>query len=339
MLSDPTYVFQINQFDRRVTVGGHAERQVFHSAALDWMVGGELRYDRIGKVGTDHADQGDFVENISHNQVSEASGALFSEATWTPLAHLRLMGGLRADQYNFNVKAITINGAAGQKNAAQLSPKAGIAYALNENWELYGNWGRGFHSNDARGVVNAGTPVPGLVAGTGYEGGARFEVGALRLSAAYWWLDVSSELIFVGDSNAVEPKGGSRRRGYELVGFWRPQQWLAFDAVYTGSHARFVRAQDDGGYHIEGSVESAGELGVSAIKGPWEASARLRFLGAYPLLPDNSQRANAETVVNLRGAFRHGHYMIYGEVLNALGVHGKDIVYYYPTHVEGLDPP
>jgi hypothetical protein len=214
-----------------------------------------------------------------------------------------------------------------------------VAYALSERLEFYGNWGQGFHSNDARGVVNTDTPVPGLVTGTGYEGGARLEVGNLKLSAAYWWLNVSSELIFVGDSNAVEPKGASRRHGYELVAFWRPRDWLAFDAVYTGSHARYVNPQDDGGFHIEGSVESAGEFGVSAVKGRWEASARLRYLGAYPLVPDNSQRADAEKVLNVRAAYKPGHYTIYGEVLNALAAHGKDIVYYYPTNVAGLDPP
>ena len=29
-----------------------------------------------------------------------------------------------------------------------------MAWKLGEQVELYGNWGRGFHSNDARGVVN-----------------------------------------------------------------------------------------------------------------------------------------------------------------------------------------
>ena len=157
--------------------------------------------------------------------------------------------------------------------------------------ELYGNWGRGFHSNDGRGVVSRTDPVPALSQGTGYEAGARYEIGTFRLSGAYWWLNLGSELVFVGDSNAVEPKGGGKRHGYELVAFWRPLDWLALDAVYTGSHARYNDAQDDGGYNIEGSVEKAGEFGFSALKGPWEVSARLRYLGPYPLVPDNSQRA------------------------------------------------
>lgn len=37
-------------------------------------------------------------------------------------------------------------------------------------------------------VVNAEAPVAGLVPGTGYEGGARWEIGTLKLSATYGWL-------------------------------------------------------------------------------------------------------------------------------------------------------
>ena len=135
-------------------------------------------------------------------------------------------------------------------------------------------------------------------------------------------------MIFVGDDNSVEPRGASKRHGYELVGFWRPQSWLAIDAVYTGSQAHYTELTD-GGYNIEGSVESAGELGIAATKGAWELSGRLRYLGGYPLLPDNSQRAEAETMVNLRLARKFANIMLYGEVLNVLDHTGKDIVYYY----------
>src|SRR3546814_5234828 len=65
--------------------------------------------------------------------------------------------------------------------------------------ELYANWGRGFHSNDVRGAVNVDTPVPLLVRGTGKELGGRVQIGSASLIATYWWLNVGSELRFVGD--------------------------------------------------------------------------------------------------------------------------------------------
>jgi outer membrane receptor protein involved in Fe transport len=337
MSSNPTYDFQINQFDRRWIAGGRYERTFELAPALSLKGGSELRYDDIGNVGVSHTEEGIFVDPISRHSVKESSIGVYTEGTWTPLSRLRILGGLRADRYDFDVTARDAGLVEGSEQSSQLSPKLGAAYQLSPLIELYGNWGKGFNSNDARGVVNRDTPVPGLVAGTGYEGGARFEIGDVKLTVTQWWLNLSSELKFVGDSNSVEPGSATRRRGYEIVGFWRPASWLALDAVWTGSHARY-RGNPDGTF-VAGAVEEAAELGFSAHRNVWELSGRLRYLGPYPLIEDNSVRAGSEVTVNLRAAWNHDRYSIYGELLNVLDENGKDIVYYYAAHVEGLDPP
>jgi outer membrane receptor protein involved in Fe transport len=337
MQSNPTYDLQINQFDSRWTTGGRYERTLLETDTLSLTVGGEFRYDDIGDVGLDEFDAGEFVANIAHNAIQETSLGAFVEASWAPTDRLRLLGGLRADSYDFDVVAKTPSSFEGHATDSLVAPKVGLAYTVNDDVELYANWGEGFHSNDARGVVNSLDPIPGLASGTGYELGARFELGALKLTTTYWWLDLDSELIFVGDSNSVEPRGGSRREGYELTAFWRPIEWLAFDAVYTGSRARYTDNPD--GPYIEGSVEHSGQFGISAIQDRWEASLRVRYLGEYALTPDNAQRASAETSLNLRGAYTVGRATWYAELLNALDADGKDIVYWYEAIVPGLDPP
>jgi outer membrane receptor protein involved in Fe transport len=335
MYSNPTYDYQIHQFDRRWTAGGRYEYTLLKNEHFNVDVGTELRYDDIGNVGVNHTDARVFVDNLGHNAVRESSEAVYTEATWVVTDALRLMAGLRADLYDINVDAKSDVSSFGDKSDHQVSPKLGLAYRINQNFEMYANWGQGFHSNDARGVVNTQAQVPLLALGTGYEAGVRFEQGTLRLTATYFWLNLSSELEFDGDSNSVEPGAASRRRGYELVGFWRPLDWLAIDAVYTGSHAR---SDDPTGPYLEGAVESAGELGVSAIDGPWELSARLRYLGPYPLVSDNSERAASDNEINMRAAYTGGHMTYYGELLNTLDHHGKDVVYWYAAHVPGLDP-
>jgi len=355
MLSDPTYDFQIAQFDRRWTLGGRFVNHFHRSEAVEVDLGSEVRYDRMSRVGVDHTEDAVFVENIADNAIREGSAAGFIEVTSHLTDQLRFVSALRGDYYDFSVDRNPGAGpdtVEGSQTSTQLSPKFALAYSLTDHVELYGNWGRGFHSNDARGVVNATTPVPGLVKGTGHEFGARFEIGTLTVTTTYWWLDIASELIFVGDSNAVEPKSGGRREGYEIVAFWKPLDWLGIDAVYTRSHARYKELQDDPdfidgdpvygglqGFNIEGGVESAGELGVSGVKGPWEASARLRYLGPYPLVPSGTKRADAEAMLNLRLAYRFGHATIYGELLNVFNDDGNDIRYYYPTFVPGITPP
>jgi outer membrane receptor protein involved in Fe transport len=337
MLSNPTYDYQINQLDERWIAGGRYERDFTLSPSFELTAGLEGRYDDISGVGLDHTQDGVFVEPIARHSAKEGSVGVYAEGTWSPVDRLRVIGGLRGDWYDFDVSAKLPGLDEGDKSTDQISPKIAVAYEVSDNIELYGNWGRGFHSNDARGVVNAQTPVPGLVEGTGYEGGARFEVGDFKITTTYWWLNLDSELKFVGDSNSVEPGAGSERRGYEIVAFWRPIDWLALDAVWTGSHARFE--DSPGAEYIPGAVENAGEFGISAVQDRWEAAVRVRHLGKYPLIEDNSQRAGAETLVNVRGAWHWRRITLYGEVLNIFDSDGKDIVYYYASNVTGLDPP
>lgn len=337
MQSNPTYDFQLNQFDKRWTTGGRYDRTLFENDTVTVTAGGDFRYDDIGNVGLDHFEAGEFVENISQNSITETSIGAYVEASVAATARLRVLTGVRADAYDFDSTAKTPGSFEGHESDSRASPKFGLAYTVSDDVEVYGNWGKGFHSNDARGVVNPVDPVPGLSPGTGYEAGARFELGAVKLTSAYWWLNLDSELIFVGDSNAVEPKGGSRREGYELTAFWKPLDWLGIDAVYTGSRARYVDNPD--GRYIEGSLEHAGQLGISAVKDQWEASLRIRHLGEYALLPDNSERADAQTSVGIRGAYRVGSATWYAEVVNLFDEDGKDIVYWYAAYVDGLDPP
>ncbi len=336
MKSNPTYDYQINQFDRRWTFGGTANKSIIDNADFRTNLGADFRLDDIGKVGVDHFDRGFFVANISDNAITEGSLGVFMESTWNVSDKVRLLGGVRGDYYDFDVVAHTAGSYAGQVTEFRVSPKVGLAYAATEIVELYANWGKGFHSNDARGVVNDINPVAGLSPGTGKELGARTTLGDFKFTAAYWWLDQDSELIFIGDSNTVEPKGSSTREGLELTMFWQPLTWLGIDAVFTNSDARFLNNPE--GPYIENSLEQAAQLGISATRDNWELSLRTRYMGPYPLLADNSDRAEPLTLVNLRGAHHWDSLTFYAEVINLLDSRNKEIVYNYPAYVAGLDP-
>jgi outer membrane receptor protein involved in Fe transport len=323
-----------------------------HSDALRFTLGSDTRFDHIRNVRVDHTEERALVGPLGAHGVKEFSLAAHAEAHWTPVERLRLMAGVRADWYDFRTRAkfdefldpeddeATVPALDGSDDDAIVSPKLGLAWQLSDTVEAYANWGRGFHSNDARGVTAGANAIPGLVKGTGGEIGARFQSGGFSFTATLWQLDVDSELKFVGDSNSVEPGAASRRRGYELVSFWKPLPGLAIDATWTGSRARYRGAlATPGETRIAGAVETAGELGVSYLTGPWELSARLRHLGEFPLIEDNSERADGEQCLNLRGAWKRGSWSLYGELLNVFDKRGKDIVYWYETNVPGLDPP
>ncbi len=340
MYSNPTYAnadgssAQIHQFDKRLIFGAKAERSWTVGDALELRVGAENRFDHISNVGVAQTSARTFVSSFGFHEVDELSTALFGEATWRPIEGLRVIAGLRGDYYHARVEAKDAAAAAlgeGRKGDGILSPKIDIAYAVTDHLEVYADWGRGFHSNDVRGAFQ--TPsVPILVKGTGKEVGARLQYGGLTLTATYWKLSIGSELRFVGDSNAVEPTGASKRRGYELVGFWRPLDWLAIDANYTGSHARY-----DNGDHIPNAFENSASAGVSIVRDGWEASIRMRHLGPSPLIEDNSVRDEGSTVINLRAARKFADIEVYGDVLNVFDSRDKDIAYFYESFIPAFD--
>nr|WP_240960115.1 TonB-dependent receptor [Novosphingobium olei] len=341
MFSNPTYAdpdgtsAQIAQFDRRWVMGLTAQKNWSIGPALTLSTGIESRYDAIGNVGVNRTVDRRFLASLGHYRVKELSTALYGEATWAPLAGLRLTGGLRGDYYRYSIKARDAAAAAlgqGDGSAFLVSPKASVSWVVTPHLEVYGNWGRGFHSNDVRGTVNATTPVPALVRGSGRELGARAQFSGVTLTLTRWWLGVDSELRFVGDSNAVEPSGASRRKGYEATAFWRALPWLALDGNYTISHARY-----DNGDHIPNAFESAASAGVAVILDPWKASVRVRHLGPSPLIEDNSIRDRGSTVVNARAAWTGKRIELYGEVLNVLASKDKDIAYYYESYIPAFD--
>ncbi|MCB4862538.1 TonB-dependent receptor [Sphingobium sp. PNB] len=341
MYSNPTYAdpdggsAQIRQYDRRWIIGATAEKRWSLGSTLDFGVGTEDRYDHIGNVGVSRTADRAFLSSLGRYHVEELSLALYGDVTWRPLPGLRVTGGLRGDHYRYAVRARDAAAAAlgeGKGSDSLLSPKASLAYRVAPALELYANWGRGFHSNDVRGAVNVDTAVPVLVRGTGKELGGRVQIGSASLTATYWWLNVGSELRFVGDSNAVEPTGASKRHGYEIVAFWRPLPWLALDGNYTASHSRY-----DNGDRIPNAFENAASGGVAVVLGRWETSLRVRHLGPYPLIEDNSVRDKGSTVVNARGAWKGKRIELYGELLNIFDSRDKDIAYFYESYIPAFD--
>ena len=332
-LDDPVNGDELDQMEKLWTYGGRAEKDFTLSNTLTLKVGAEGRWDNINRVGLYHAIDGVRGEARTLFAVEELSGALYTELKWTASPKFSAYGGLRGDAYGFTVKGRSPDSWSGEKKDSILSPSLGVTYKPLKYLAFYGNWGQGFHSNDARGVSNPDSPAPGLVKGTGKELGVRFERGKLVLTANHWWMDVDSELLYVGDSGSVEPSVASTRYGDEFTAFLRPKPWLAIDATYSRNHARYV--DTPGHEYVPGAIESSGEVGVSAVFAKWNSSARYRYLGPHPLTDDNLVRAESTKILNLRAALTPGRYEFYVELLNALDSDGKDVEYYYTSRLPG----
>ena len=336
-LDDPVNGDQRRQYDKLWGYGGRIERTFTLNDTLSLRTGTELRADDIGTVGLDHTITGQYDFTYSAFAVQETSAGLYAEAIWRPANGLMVIGGGRGDFYRFKTTPLAAGAWGGTVKASLLAPKIGLNYEVVPGVALYANYGQGFHSNDARGVTNPVSPAPGLVKGNFKEAGGRFERHGLIVTGVYWWSYIASELIYVGDSGAVEPSDPGRRRGYEVTAFWKPNSWLALDGVWTGTHSRYAGVPADQAY-VPGALERSGELGISALFPEWNAALRVRYLGPHPLTTDNSVRGQPTTLINLRAAWtphRGKSWEVYAELLNALNSKSDDIDYYYATRFPG----
>jgi outer membrane receptor protein involved in Fe transport len=343
-LDDPVNGDEFQQRDRRAVFGGtvrHALTPRIGGLDLRLRLGADLRYDAIGAVGLYRSSGGVRTQTVREDEVDEYSGALFADAELTLAPGLRLSAGLRGDLYGYYVRSdLAANSGAGSDFI--LTPKLALAWAPQPWLELYANYGEAFHSNDARGATISIDPATGetadpvnlLARARGAELGARVETERFAASLVGFFLDLQSELVFVGDAGTTEPNDATRRYGVEATIFWRPRPWLTMDASAAFTHARFREVAVDLS-HIPGAVPEVIAAGVTLARGGFSGSVRLRHFGAAPLTEDGSVRSDPTTLVNLGAYYRTGRLRLGVELLNLFNAEDADITYFYESRLPG----
>jgi len=332
-LDDPFRGDELEQTERRSTWGMRGRHAIPFGDGLTMTVGGDARIDHIDDLGFYQTERGRRIATRSLADVRETSIAGYAELRWRPWSSLTARGGARVDHYRFHSRARGGSAIDAETIATVVTPKASVALTVFPGVALYANYGQGFRSNDARGVLAATDPVPALVRGTGYELGIRVERGPVVLTLDRWWLHSGSELIYLGDSGTVEPRGPSKRRGWELTLYARAASWLTVDAAVATNHARFVNAP--GADRIPNALEDAGSLGVTVTAAPWTAALRIRRIGPRPLIEDDSVRGAATMVVNARVGRSLGRVEASLDLLNVLDSRRADADYFYASRLPG----
>lgn len=319
-----------------------------HRQALDlggrehlWTVGVEGRQDRAD-VTLSRTRARETVSIIRSDDVTQSSAGVHTEleSSWTDRWSTTL--GLRADLYHFDVES-DLAANTGTASDAIVSPKASIAYRVGDDTELYLAGGLGFHSNDARGTVTtidpasgeAAEPVDPLVRSRGAEIGVRTNpVSGLRTTASLWTVNVDSELLFVGDAGATEASDATRRIGLTLANFWRIDPTWSADVDLSLTRARFLDVEFD---RVPGALENVVALGLSRdpVDDGLYGNLRLRRFGTYPLIEDNSVRAEAASLVNAQLGYRIGDVRVGVTVFNLFNEAHSDIQYFYASRLQG----
>ena len=357
-MDDPVNGDQFQQSERRTLAGLNAERLWTHQLAgleMETSVGLQLRQDRIAPVALASTVARQRLATIREDEVTERASALFLSNTTYWLPWFRTVAGVRSDWYSFDV-ASSNPANSGKVNASIASPKFSAIFSPIKNAEIYLNWGRGFHSNDARGITQTVDPKTGLstdadgnpimratplVKAIGKEAGLRLTglVPGLQTSLSLWQLDLASELLFVGDAGATEASRPSHRYGIELANYYVPAPGWIIDADLAWSRARFTD-KDPAGPFIPGAIDRTASIGISGEYGKWTGGMRLRYFGGRPLIEDNSVRSSSSTLVNLKlGYAVSKDVKLTAEVLNLFDRRVSDIDYYYASQLRGEAAP
>lgn len=344
LLDNPDRGDQFEQVDDRTIYGARVDglNQLGawdRPAFFRW--GGDIRIDDIDEVGLFSTEARQRFSTTRQDTVRQSSASAYAEVEVAPTDRLRLVGGVRADYFDWKVDALMEENS-GSGDDALISPKLAASYRMSDSVEGYLNWGRGFHSNDVRGAeisIDPGTglavdPVDVFAKADGAEIGLRFERGSdFNATLVGFQLDLDSELVFVGDAGTTEPNGATRRRGVEIAGFWQANGWLAMNAAYTYTDARFREDQGDG-REIPGAIDST--LTFTA-NGVWSngisASARVRWLADAPLIEDGSVRSDDSLLVNASLGYRTGPMEFRLEAFNLLDSTDADISYFYASRL------
>jgi outer membrane receptor protein involved in Fe transport len=111
-----------------------------------------------------------------------------------------------------------------------ISPKLNFYYHPNERTNIYFTTGKGFHSNDARVVVQSSGSQALPAAYSADLGIVLKPARNLLLNFAVWQLYLEQEFVYVGDEGIVEPSGKTRRKGVDVSIRYQPFKWLFIDA-------------------------------------------------------------------------------------------------------------
>ena len=346
---------QFEQVDDRLILGAQASYRIgkgTDASAMRHRVGGEWRYDMIDEVALYRTRAQERLGPVRSDEVDEWSVGLFyeNEMAWTE--RLRSIVGLRYDHYDFDVRSrvgVNVNGVDLRPNGGRadddiVSLKGNLIYTLDEQWEVYTSAGQGFHSNDARGATISVDPADGakvqpvdpLVESLGGEVGLRaFWRDRLNTSLSLWYLELDSELLFVGDAGNTEPNRASERVGLEWTAYYQLTDHWTLDVEYAWTDAKFSEDAPEGD-QIPGALEHVVQAGLSLDQGDgWFGSLRLRYFGERPLVEDGSVKSDSTSVVSLRTGYRWQKLTLRADLLNLLDSDDHDIDYYYASRLPG----
>lgn len=321
-LNDPVNGDEIEQVDNRTIRGLNAYYSMGHklgSMNNKFTLGTSFRSDNIENQLW-FVTKRNRTDVSAHAIINQRSTGLYASETFRFSDQLRIEIGGRFDYFIFDVDdliptdSIHVN-YSGFNYQTSLRPKFNLIYSPVNRVQIFLNAGSGFHSNDARSVVqqsnNHSLPnAPGAEIGTILQVNDRFIT-----TAAFWWLELENELVYIGDEGTTENKGASRRTGIDLSMRYQLTQWLYADVDLNIARNRFIKKllaeEVSSEYYIPlaPSITSTGGL-TARFKNGFETTLRYRYLADRPANETNTIKANGYNVFDFTANYFVKRYKV-----------------------------
>ncbi|MBK7583172.1 MAG: TonB-dependent receptor [Myxococcales bacterium] len=352
---DPINGDGIEQTDDRVQIGGdfRVRRHVhFVGSQFTTNVGIQVRADSIDNGLYDQRARERIRERVRSN-IEESQIGVFAEEDLRLTKNLRFIAGLRIQRIDAAVEDqredVSTLGTrtSGSSGATLTLPKLTAVVSPVEEWELFGNAGRGFHSNDARGTVLSTGRVDLMTPAMGYEVGTRVRpMRGLSLYTSAFLLDLDSEQVWVGDEGTTEASAETRRTGVEIGARAHLWNWFFADLDATFTRAVFVSNAGNGSSVALAPTRTlTAGVGVRPKLGDYTpfGALRVKSLADRPATEDESLTAEGYTLIDAEAGLRWSFIEAAIDVQNVLGTTWREVNFatesrmgYEPAPVTGI---
>lgn len=308
-LDDPINGDQIKQKENRDIYGMNAElnkKTKINDTDVLLQFGAGFRADATTDTELSHTlNRRTVLENIKLGDIDESDLFSYVNSEFN-FGKLMINPAIRLDYFKFNYQdKLMENYKTQSESKVKFSPKLNFIYSQNNNLQFFIKSGMGFHSNDARVVVqNNGKQILPTAIGTDI-GTIWKPFPKLIVNSALWYLFLEQEFVYVGDAGIIEPSGKSKRMGAELGLRYQLNDWLYFDADANYTYARSIDEPKGQDYiPLAPDFTTTGGLSFQKVNG-FSGGIRYRYLKNRPANEDNSIVAEGYFISDLNVNYQY----------------------------------
>lgn len=326
-LEDPINGDQIRQKEARDLFGykfSYNKNYDFDLLHLNSTIKTGFRYDDINDIELSHTKERlETINQISFGDIDETNAFLILDETFQ-YKKLLVNIGTRLDFFKFDyLNKLSSTYDLRTANKFKVSPKINLSYNYSKKWQLYLKTGKGFHSNDARSILN-NSSIQILPSTYGVDLGTIFKPAKRLLSnIAIWYLYMEDELVFVGDAGIVEESGKTQRFGIDLSIRYQITDWLYSDIDLNYANPKSLENPAGQNYIPLAPIFSS-TGGVYFKLNNINGGIRYRHLGDRPANEDNSIIAEKYTVLDANLNYKIKNFELGFMIENLLNTEWKE---------------